>query len=540
MTTFDELAELWLKIKPSQEEPRQWIYAVDDAWFHPEAWTLQIREKEKGNLDECRPVFSDELRQKTQAIGDWIFENVELEDKSNGGHESPLTLAGPSMAPAVGDMHAFLRQSLAGSGRGAIDRDVVRILFRFILDREKEGLLYGLCFCSFEYFWKQIGEIDQPQNGVLFDIRHALGRDDSIVAKAATKLDLGDLRNAWQRHLEATNLFGQVNATMDRLGWYLHYCLKFAKVPGQKGPHSEIADNHIQIVSSAVNPGSGRSDAMSDYSQVQEFIWSKLSPLGGTPIEGIKPDRFTFSPMPKGQAMHAGLAIFNNSFKKAANWDSIRQWLADDIRVIYAKRADGHLETEDHVNLKWKTWLPNELKPVSDPLYITYENSRLILINSFLRMLSHSGARGFPCTWSGFDNVKVILPTYPGIVFVYLLVEFVYSLGPKDGRTPPTVTYSLEDARSGKRFVIRIALQHGGATKLWKCYQSGKKEDGSECGRATKLLWALGRKRKSLALKHTCAGVTLGDLVGGKVTFCKKSLIIKRDRNDISITLKAQ
>jgi hypothetical protein len=62
---FDDLSELWLKIHIEDTAPFQWIYIVDDAWFHPEDWELSIPMKVKDSNGEettqstlCKPVFS--------------------------------------------------------------------------------------------------------------------------------------------------------------------------------------------------------------------------------------------------------------------------------------------------------------------------------------------------------------------------------------------------------------------------------------------------------------------------------------------------
>ena len=538
MSLFDELADLWIKVQPDEREPHQWIYAVDDAWFHPENTTVQIAESvDSTTLIKCDPIFQFSGKGKPGKpvpISEVPFTSSQSDERdASGSSEEPLSSdATPESAPS-------------DDNRG--DRGVAKRLIAFIKEQAEGGLRYGVCFCSFEYLWKNIDDIDAPQNAVLFDIRHALGWNGSKIERGNNSLASGDLRDHWKKCLDATGMFGDADANviMVRLGWYLHYSLKFAKIPKQPGPKCAIHQNHIQIVSSAVSPNSGRADALSDFSAVQQAIWSKLPK-----DDGITPDLFAFSPMPKDEAMKTGLGVFNNSFKHAADWGRIKIWFLDDIAMVYCheQAPRGHFNTgpaANNANWKWKSWLPHEVKPVSDPLYKTYADP-WIKINDLLRMLSHSGVREFRREWSGFDDKEVLLPTTPGFVFVILLIEFINNLGPKEGRQPPVVKYALNHNASDPRFQIKVTLQDDGVRGLLKCYSTGKKSDSSPCGTASQALRALGNERKTEAPAYKiCGEKTVISLLPTnhppiQIHFCDAFPIIEPNNGSITITLKAR
>jgi len=559
MSLFEELAKLFLKVQPPGDEPYQWIYAVDDAWFHPQSSTVLIKDKDTDPLKSCEPVFDFDLvgnENENQIIERNAIGTPVAPVPSPTNDASPLGHSGPMVTPSnISGFSARMREALAKTGT---DRDVVGELFRFILDQHDIGNRYGICFCSFEWFWMNILEIDQPQNAVFFDIRHLLGKDGSVITRAGSELDVGQLREDWKTALEEIGLFSKIAqpAHMERLGWHLHYSLKFAKVPNQVGHHSAIAANHIQIVSSAVNPGSGRPDAMSDYSEVQGFIWGKLAPLGGTPVEDITPDRFTFSPMPKDAAMATGLSIFNNSFRHAANWGAIRKQWCKDIKGFYEFRPDGHYHspqeavTDAPTRFRWRTWFPNEVKGlVTDPLFLNsrYYNGGAcafsqISIDVLLKLLAHSGVREFPKLWSGFDNRTVTLPSCPGFVFVFLLIDFAHALGPKNGRNAPAIRYTLDDQTSPKKFMITFKLDEAGTTELKHCYDNAKRSNGNAgVGDATKSLWRLMKNAHASSHPVDLPGKETFESLNGlnPITICKDFPEITWLNDRVSISMKA-
>lgn len=472
MSLFDELAELCIKVQPDDKDPHQWIFSVDDSWLHPVDSDVRIAlNGESSEIVGCLPVFA-------------------------ASEQPPYYL--PNEAP-------FTAIQKAGFTLNPDDKGVAEKLIAFVEEKAKKGHRYGVAFCSFEYFWKYIKDIDVPQNAVLFDIRHALGWDGSKIQRVGEDFDLGLLRDEWKRQITETEIFDQTlagvsdsGAIMTRLGWYLHYAVKFASIPGQSGARCAVGFNHIQIVSSAVNPdpGSGRSDALSDYSEVQKAIWSRLP----DDDERVAPDHFAFSPMPKDVAMQTGLGVFHNSFKNAADWGRIKMWFFEDLSMVYnhEQASRGHFNTTEAANQapwKWRSWLPFDKRDVTHPLYKTYDEDPWIRINDLLRMLCHSGVREFPREWACYDNKQVLLPTTPGFVFVILLIDFVNNLAPKDGRMPPVVEYQLEESDGTARFHIKVTLANSGAKNLWFCYTNGKKPNEDSCGTASKALRALGAQR---------------------------------------------
>ena len=555
MSLFDQLAGLSLKIQPPGDRPYQWIYAVDDAWFHPQATRIEIKDRATDAPKLCKPVFDFSFAGGERTITREMLDSTE--ESQNASNIGGLTIHGNAFMLAATedtcDYEILMKRTLRESGA---DHDVVRELFRFIFDEQDKGNRYGICFCSFEWFWMNISAIDQPQNAVFFDIRHLLGQEGSVVTRTDSALDTGQLRDEWRTALDGIGLFSEIQNHMERLGWYLHYCLKFAKVPNQAGPRPAIADNHIQIVSSAVNPGSGRSDAMSDYSQVQEFIWAKLAPLGGNPVGDITPDRFTFSPMPKGGAMKTGLSIFNNSFRHAADWNAIKAQWCKDIRSFYDLKHNGHYDSPNEAQrdaptrFRCRNWFPegNVKARVSDPLYINqqYYNGGLcgflpIRTNVLLKLLALSGVREFPRNWTGFDNREVILPSCPGFVFVFLLVEFAHALGQKEGQNPVGISYSLDDLVNPKQFTIAFKLGAFGMDGLRHCYEKETRpnDDRRPVGSATTSLWKLVKYRAERAVSHELPEKqTFPSLVNAPVSFCSDFPRINWHTDAVSISLK--
>lgn len=580
-TAFDSLAEMCCKIVVStRDSPFQWIYAVDDAWFHPEGWTLKIKEGE--TQKEARPLFGSEWSGENPVeVGTTMIQapqgsGVQVVPAPKVDPSLPLPVAPASAAPARPGSLDALKEIVFNSGHG--DANTARNLIRFIQERHAEGLNYGLCFCTFEYFWKNIAAIDQPQNAVFFDIRHALADGNNTINGNGLQ---GDLRDDWNKKLDATGLFAQSsgdklgNYEMTRLGWYLHYSLKFGRIdPAGTAARCEVQDNHIQIISSAINPDRERKKStaeegspptppstaagvtgrgpgvMSEYTEVQRAIWNALSNESGGPVAlgGITPDRFTFSPIPKDDALETGLAIFNNSFKNAADWNAIKKLLLDDMQRVYSTttNGNGHFNNADDANgfpWKWRSWLPTGfLKSITDPLYIKYEHNEGMRIDDLVRMLAHSGVREFPSrpvVAAEAPNRVVCIPTNPGIVFVFLLIEFVRNLGSDNARPPATVDYKISE--DNKHFEFHISLENGGTQTLKEAYNSGQKADGSRCGGAARALRALGKNRKTDAWAYDSEfAESLLMRENENIQFCDHHPVISNPNgsNEIVIQLK--
>ena len=338
MTTFEQLAKMHLMVQVSSETPIQWIYAVDDAWFHPVGWALEVAvlDKQRNPVFEAAPPLFPNLR-GSLVVGTGKVALHSIPSRENNGRQR--TGQGQTLTP---------QQQLASALQSKHpDAFTAKSLVEFIQLQHKESFDYGLCFCTFEYFQENIAAINRPQNAVFLDIRHALADARNKVGNGTQ--DQGNLADAWSKLLKATNLFftsGKAfdNFEMSKLGWYLHYALKFNRIAsGAPGSRCEVQDNHILIISSAINPQAGTPSGpgvMSEYTQVQTEIWEALKAASNT--EGITPDRFTFSPIPKGDKLETGLAIFNNSYKDAANWEVTRTLLLEDMMLLWNKAQEGH------------------------------------------------------------------------------------------------------------------------------------------------------------------------------------------------------
>lgn len=517
-TPFESFQSLFLKVIATKDaKPFQWIYAVDDAWLHPDKWSLTLMDK------KCLPVFPSSLGTEVDV------------DNSD------------------------LKKALDANGGGADDTETARLLIEFVQKRQLEGLNYGICFCSFEYFWHHINEINEPQNAVFFDLRHQMAANGQVNNEDKMA---GLLRDAWADKLASCSLLGDSGFEMSMLGWYLHYALKFSCVNSMSFRH--IANNHILIISSAISPRSDDQlddpgtprNAISQYLQIQEAIWRNLTPQGRTDqdtaedktLGRLKPEDFTFSPLPKnfgpGQIyFQTGLLIFNNSFKTAGQWDKIHELFIHDINMVYAAPTAiaecGHFGSGSGVSeylakFKWRGWFPDSPKSATDPLYINTNHQGYssntggkIHISTLLNLFSHSGLREFPRTVDGYGDWMVDMPTRPGFVFVYLLLDFVNSLSPKEDRDYAKISYNFDDADEPEHFEIRIFLPCECLKELESCYTNGTKRDGNPCGNVTNALWLLGSKKHFSANKNVNdSKLTMTKLARGKINFDSKYPII--------------
>lgn len=512
-SAFDSLSDLHCKIIVSKNDlPFQWIYAVDDAWFHPAGWTLQIKD-DKNHLQEAKPLFSS---------GEWSKEVFEVgaqkikEPSEGGGFSSQNNprLAAKYQAVELtqaGSLDALLKVVCNPSH---LDAYTARELIKFIQKRHAEGLNYGLCFCTFEYFWTNIAAIDQPQNAVFFDIRHALADSSNLVNK---KTEQESLREAWKVALEATDLFADgtgnplVNFDMTRLGWYLHYALKFGKIGSKGAPRCDLHDNHIQIISSAINPDKGSDSGdqstaasgtsrgpgvMSEYTEVQTAIWNAMEfkRKGGGSIDDITPDRFTFSPIPKGIALETGLAIFNNSFKDAGNWSGTQKSLFHDATALWTEAHSCGHPTKLPSDLMTREWWPENqdlaLQPIKDCFqYVaptqdeTAQNYVCIKARTLKVVLEKSlVSRHFESfdVSTLDDDFLITIPSNPAIFWIATFIDFLDNLRPQDKgdghvRVKPTLTIT----KNTILLTATLKLDQTGVAKLKEYYSNSTIKKGA-------------------------------------------------------------
>jgi len=568
---FVKLAEMHCRIVvDKKDQPFQWIYAVDDAWFHPANWKLQIKIKvgEKEMLSPAPPLFSDEWSGKTTEIDQQVLdEKVVAPAAQEGELDQPQVRAALAQPPQPGTRDALI-PILNNSGHR--DSYTAKKLATFIQERYREGLNYGLCFCSFEYLWENMEQIDQPQNAVFFDIRHALANPSNTLNGA----DLSQFaEKAWSAKLLETGIFADNTGDplssydMKRLGWYLHYALKFGRIGANGSSRCEVQDNHIQIISSAINPGKiddkeeqkgskggshevasqqptssgtrtppvrpdGDPGVMSEYTIVQTEIWNAMlaRKKDNESIDHITPDRFTFSPIPKAEALDTGLEIFNNSFRTAGKWDFVQRALFEDAESLWCHHGScGHPNGDDTCkSLKCSDWWENceEFRARFKDCFkfsATTNGRTVIKYKTIRRLLQRSLVHRHYNTFNVHDvgdDVCVTIPSNPAILWLAVFIDFLDKLAPenKDGKNRPKP--SLHVITKDQSLCFALTLDETGVTELKGYY------DDEHCSKKTGATPAL------LAVSKKCAEKLLDySLASGK--------LIDQRRADCSCNFKA-
>lgn len=549
MTEFQKLATCHLDIVcGDNDSPFQWIFAIDDAWFHPSGIAV----------DDMKPVFPMELvgekiKVGTERIVAQIRKLVQDPQAQNDDFSDPQNTQ--PLQP-TNDNLVILSKSLYENTVNLNDSETANLLIEFVQDRYKEDNLdYGLCFCSFEYFLENIQRINQPQNAVFFDLRHQIA-----ILNA-------NLITEWTTRIQSWNLFSDQNyGNMERLGWMLHFAFKFSKISNTEV--RSIWNNHILIISSAIGAKVRQStslddekdeerDAIGEFLSIQQDIWTALQDSSDE-LDAVMPSYFSWSPLPKNvssddKIFDTGLTIFNNSFKIAGRWDKIHEYFIHDILKVYqappAIAQYGHFTPEGlsgyRNHLKWSSWFAERLKDAFDALYITPDfngynacKGGKIFINTLLTIFSHSGLSEFPRACDDYDKWKVQLPFRPGFVFIYLFLDLVNGLSPKNGRARAKIDFGFDCPTSPQKFEIKIHLNNDGLKELQHCYRRGTKTNGDPCGDVTIALKLLG-ENKSQAKHKFSSSANLKELAKVNINHHDKFPIIRFTKNCLKIKLPA-
>ena len=476
MSDFEELGKMFVKIVVDEDVPPfQLIYAVDDAWRWPDRMQLKVSET------VCSSVFPETLCGKTIKVHDQKFDLI---------NQSGQRKAGTASEEAKTEEGASLLQTLKkclGKEDANSDTDTAKALIHFIQDRfkateKKEN--YGLCFCSFEYFHSHIQSIDQPQNAVFFDLRHQLASTGTNERKE----ELTALRSDWNEKLTGYTLFGDGQFDISRLGWYLHYGLKFGKIDDNNTQNrSYIHFNNILIISSAVasqDSAPEERDAIGEYLQTQNVIWQHVKDI--EQVEYL-PSHFNFSPLPKNFTdghFEAGLRIFNNSFKHAASWERKREALIKDMLLLWNRPGaakNGHptgTETRDNPALAFSNWVVGDEKQYRKDLYYGVhhlsddQRAHPISIESLIGFLKHSLFVDIPTlTDCKFSDVK--LPTNPGLYFLIGLANVYHALNAtelKENQKPPTIKF----VANNNKIILKMIISKIGVCDLREKLSLGK------------------------------------------------------------------
>lgn len=508
--TFDTLANLGLYVcHDPTKPPSQWIYAVDDSWLHF-GW------EGKTEFPPLRPVFDPSILtgQNGETLGTkehpWGLKDVREKLPTGEGKERQ-------------DEAVELENEGAEKPNVHPDGPVVRKLLEFTEDSLGR---YGICFCSFEFFWSKINQINRPENAVLFDIRHQLARSD---ASAGLIEDWQKAFDSYWRAFE-TGTVSPFTFEFDLLGFHLYFALKLGWIPG--APERRIGENHLLILSSNLfetaeresvrTKGSSqdykaslfsmleeetpntqtlrqeltkilderdRGSAFQSFLRVQKAVWDRIATGDGSKYKGLD---FTIIPVPKsldGGLLDTSLAILNNTLKKAASWKAKEKALLEDIKTACTGFGSptvagwGHVEMlTDLSSLRSVSWLPADDGDRRDTLRSFYlcqwrlgGSVSLRTLREFLIYVADRDAACFATIDDAVSNKRVFLPTRPGVLFALALGLFLRALDHrgKERRSEPQIRFKSNEGQA------RMEIQIGDAgvldlkKKFFACKPSG-------------------------------------------------------------------
>ncbi len=549
--TFEKLAELGLFVcETPASPPNQWIYAVDDAWCHYGCAASEMNQALQPLFSAlCNATIEQKGTKNTWALSNAIKAVAPPANEAKG-EEVPLADGGTGDSPADAKPHP--------------DAPIARKLLEFI---QVSSGKYGICFCSFEYFWTHIKEINRSENAVLFDIRHQLSDTDSNAGLA------DEWNRAFKTYWEVnpkTSDGGQLrdapfNFDKDRLGFHLYFSLKLGWIPG--APKNKIDDNHLLILSSnlfeTADTGSattlkelsnivsllqeskaiseGQKSALSEFIKsqqresafqsflvVQKEVWDRISIIGTGKKRGLD---FTMIPVPKGLdggLLDTGLKILDNTFKNAANYEAKKSALRHDMSLSWSesKYDWGHYQPEDagfqhqSAPLHSIAWLLGDGAEQQAALRALYysawkpdEKASSISVRSFAEFLKYHcepQSVDFDEFQESNNSVsRISLPTCPGILLALGMVEFLRELAtPKEDdakRVKPKVNWARNDS------TVTMAITLGSSDK--GVAELKQKFFGRVSGGSVRALNSLVNAQIELLYKDY-GGIQIGDIVG--------------------------
>jgi hypothetical protein len=504
--SYDTLAALALRVCADQSKPPgQWIYAVDDAWLHCGHGQMQ-------------PLF--DVRNEGQNL-----ENVISIEAAK--HKMSRVTSGNTAKSA--SPYAALT-SVSTQPQEHPDKIPAGTLLDFIAKYAEQN--YGICFCTFEYFWHNAKEINQAQNTVFFDIRHQLMASDHNA----------DLKEKWKEALSKTGVFDQPEATS--LGIQIYFAFKLGLHP--EAGECKINHNHLLILSSNLFGSEGengktdtdRANALLSFSAIQTAIWKKAA-QARIAVEAGNPEKtklasllvregtdYTFIPMPKHKSdglFETALEIFHNSFRNAASIDSKLAALWHDMELAWKDYDWGHFlktgSTYQHqtANLHSFSWLlgdEDEKKAALRGIYHAAwreERDSTISVRSFAEFLKWhcepDSVTFTPFTEQNGSVTRISLPTCPGILFALAMVFVLRQLAtqkPPENRATPNVSWK----RDADVVTVSIMLGNNGGVNDFKNKFFGNVDGGSI--RALNTL--VNSQLSGLMLSHN--NKTIGDLQG--------------------------
>jgi hypothetical protein len=458
-------SNLFVRVCRDQDYPPfQWIYAVDDAWLHPQGMP------QPNALNN--PVF-DHSGDMTPAEFDQRFKS--LHDQTKLAAVSDDVLSADGALPQT------------QKNQPLVDGTVAKSLISFATDRARlQGDDYGVCFCSFEYFFEHFQKIiNQPQNAVLFDINHALRAIDK------------DLESEWIRNIKGFKLFTEVESEINLHGWILHFAMKLGLIHESR---CKVSPNHILIVSSALygssddSPLSGATsskDAFRQYKAVQTAMLNALK-SDTTLVPDAKVIDFGFSPLSKttdsaedsAELIGLGLRIFDRTFKKSGNWTGVQRIMFNDANILWTlQHKFGHPSCVPQ-ELSQNNWINADDADAFKPLYQFFENKNSVCIRYgvFKKLLSsslvHRHFESFIMDGDDFEDVEI--PSNPSVLWIATFIDFLDNLRPvaREG-CHERVKPSLHVNAANQTLSITIRLNKDGIKGLNQRYDEAKEQGAS-------------------------------------------------------------
>jgi hypothetical protein len=489
MSTWNQFKDLSVRVCRNQnQEPFQWIYAVDDAWLHPCGFVRS------GNIK--KPVFE---QLGCLALKDWtkrwrtIVEPEPVDVKKNGQYSTEGAAPGEENIGDANVANILIEFALEGKYRAALPTNAE-------VDPGANPHFgeYGVCFCSFEYFWEHFKEINQPFNAVIFDLNHALR-------------DSGNLATDWKGRLEKTSLFGDANINLKNLhGWMLHFAAKLGRIGDQR---CLIDANHILILSSNLmgareKDGTDSMQAFQQYATIQRDLWEHIS-SGPALLADNRIIDFSFCPLPKNidgvekkaRLLDKGLEVFDRTFQKMGCWSTMRKLFEEDLGWArrYAKKDgvthfDAEHEMRSKMELRWTGWIdPASWITDLKGAYNEGDRSPAPTLDLFVRILKSSCIRGTQELDAPQEQKQWPLkfPAKPEIEVVARILDLLDALTPSPGekiirddpnsqeRKHPVLNLEVKE----DYLILKITIPQPGIAALQDGIAKSKKDGASPIAR---------------------------------------------------------
>lgn len=474
--------------------PIQWIFMVDDAWFHPSDTSFDSLERDfiaaNPGIPFNQPVFKDKARGKMLS---WKCRSVVFTQEA----ESTITLAGSDEASLEG---ATLGQQ--ASSKPFNDQQIAELVGQLATDGG-----YGICFCSFEYFWDNYQKsINLPYNAVFFDINHAL-RGLSSCSELDTK---------WKEELNKTNLYSDTTINNPGIhGWLLHYAMKLGCTPL---PRTTIPPSHILLVSSNFAEQGGSGTRNGDKNPATQFgtvtldMWTKLFAAGsshGLPPEACMAD-FGFSPFQKvaqstdtkAEMLKNGFRFFDRTFSKAAKWEHFRKALLDDMLLIWQDNQCkmGHDACKME---KWKLraagWIDSKDRDLTlaGTHHLTNDGRDLtITAKSLVAFLKQALLLPDLVLPNETEDWTLVIPTSPGVAYLIGIGDLYSTMCVlKDDRMNPVVKIVQESVNGSAMLCVQFWIPQADVTNLETI---SKNDDKITDGKTSGAIQAIKRKSRVL------------------------------------------